>query len=163
MAHRLLDVLAPMRPTRRLRLPLAATLPLAGLLVGCSSHTLEPRLVDEAFSGAAIASPLAGPTVRDTAFRADADAVSLWLSFADVVDTHAVRVRWRDPRGRVLGDSGPVAVNGEGGYRPRAGFVARLPLRGGPASLVPGTWVAEVSWDDRPLVRRSFTVAETAP
>ncbi len=155
----MLDDLAPMRAPRRLRLPLAAALTLAALLAGCASHTLEPRLVDQAFSGAAIASPLAGPTVRDTAFRADADAVSLWLSFADVVDTHAVRVRWRDPRGRVLGDTGPVALNAEGGYRPRAAFVARLPLAGAPASRLAGTWMAEVTWDDRPLVKRSFTLA----
>ena len=152
-----------MRALDALPLPAALAVALGTSLAGCAAHTLETRLVDQAFTSVAVASPLAGPTVRDTTFRADADAVSLWLSFADVVDTHAVRVRWRDPRGRVLGDSGPVAVNGEGGYRPRAGFVARLPLRGGPASLVPGTWGAEVSWDDRPLVRRSFTVAETAP
>ena len=132
---------------------------LATTLTGCASHTLEPRLVDQAFTAANVASPLAGPTVRETTFRTDAGAVSLWLSFADVVDTHAVRVKWRDPRGRVLGDTGPVALNAEGGYRPQAGFVARLPLHGAPASLLPGAWVAEVSWDDRPLVKRPFTIA----
>lgn len=161
MARRLLDDSTPMRDLDRRCLP--AALAVVAALTGCAGHTLEPRLVDEAFTSAAVASPLAGPTVRDTAFRADADAVSLWLSFADVVDTHSVRVRWRDPRGRVLGDTGPVALNAAGGYRPHAGFVARLPLAGAPASLLAGTWVAEVSWDDRPLVKRSFTIAAADP
>ncbi len=131
----------------------------AGL--GCAAHHLEPRLTDVAFSAQPVR-PLEAPQVRATRFAVGDDAVSLWLEFADVLDTHTLRVRWHDPLGRVSGDTGPIALNTEGGYRPRAGVVARLPLSGAPASLLPGTWTAEVLWDDRPLVGRSFEI-EAAP
>ncbi len=127
---------------------------------GCSARTIEPRLVDHAFASAT-PSPLAGPAVRDTRFGIDSEGVTLWLAFADVLDAHTLRVRWRDPRGRVQSDSGPIALNRDGGYRPRASVSARLPVRGAPASLLPGEWTAEVSWDERLLVARTFVLTET--
>lgn len=154
------SVAAPRNPTsaRSSRNALALVLAVAGA-AGCSARALEPRLADHAFASA-WASPLEGPAVRDTRFGVDTEGVTLWLAFADVLDTHTVRVRWRDPSGRIQRDSGPIAINREGGYRPRAGFSARLPVRDAPASLRPGEWIAEVSWDERPLLARTFVLTE---
>ncbi len=150
----------PILKSSRAPLGLLALSIFAITALGCSARTIEPRLVDHAFASAA-ASPLAGPTVRDTRFGIDSAGVTLWLAFADVLDAHTLRVRWRDPLGRVQSDSGPIALNREGGYRPRASVSARLPVRGAPASLLPGEWTAEVAWDERPLVARTFVLTET--
>lgn len=118
----------------------------APLTVGADSFTLERP------------APLAGPGLEVTRISTREAEVSLWVRFRDVAGTHTARVRWIDPFGRLHLDSGPVVVNPEGGLRAAAGLTSTLPIQGGPAELLPGTWTAEVSIDGRPLLQRRITL-----
>ena len=77
-----------------------------------------------------------------------------------VVGAHTVRYRWFDPEGNLYLDSGPVALNPGGEYRPRATVSASMPIAGAPAAWLPGEWKVAVEYDGEPLTTQRFDLEE---
>lgn len=145
---------AMLRELRRIA-PIALALGLPACAARPSLRVAERQLSFER------PAPLVGPRTQADAIRTDDADVTLWVRFAAVAGPHTVRVRWIDPLGRLALDSGPLPLNGEGGYRELAGLTSTLPIRQAPAGLLPGAWRARVEVDGALLVDQRFTIEDS--
>ncbi len=137
--------------------PRSALAWVAALLVtaGCASGVLSTRLDRLALCRDVTADGLGGPVqIGDSFTTHDARAV-VWLDLRDLAHAHTVRYRWFDPEGNLYLDSGPVALNPDGGYRPRATVSASMPIAGAPAAWLPGEWKVSVDYDGDALTTQT--------
>lgn len=127
---------------------------------GCASGVLTTRLDRLALCRDVTADGLGSPVqIGDSFSTHDARAV-VWLDLRDLAHAHTVRYRWFDPEGNLYLDSGPVALNPDGGYRPRATVSASMPIAGAPAAWLPGEWKVSVEYDGEPLTTQTFGLEE---
>ena len=127
---------------------------------GCSTGILSTRLDRLALCRDVTADGLGSPVQIGAGFTThDARAV-VWLDLRDLAHAHTVRYRWFDPEGNLYLDSGPVALNPGGEYRPRATVSASMPIAGAPAAWLPGEWKVAVEYDGEPLTTQRFDLEE---
>lgn len=127
---------------------------------GCAPGVLNTRLDRLALCRDVTADGLGSPVqIGDSFTTHDARAV-VWLDLRDLAHAHTVRYRWFDPEGNLYLDSGAVALNPDGGYRPRATVSASMPIAGAPAAWLPGEWKVSVEYDGEALTTQTFDLEE---
>ncbi len=148
----------PRSANRSCAVPVCAALLL--LVGGCASGVLTTRLDRLALCRDVTADGLGTPVqIGDSFTTHDARAV-VWLDLRDLAHAHTVRYRWFDPEGNLYLDSGAVALNPDGGYRPRVTVSASMPIAGAPAAWLPGEWKVSVEYDGEALTTQTFDLEE---
>lgn len=130
------------------------------LATGCASGVLTTRLDRLVLCGDVTADGLGNPVQIGDGFTTHDARAIVWLDLRDLAHAHTLRYRWFDPEGNLYLDSGPVALNPDGGYRPRATVSASMPIAGAPAAWLPGEWKVSVEYDGEPLTIQTFDLEE---
>lgn len=131
---------------------------LASTASGCASGVLATRLDRLVLCREVTADALGSPVeIGDDFTTHDARAV-VWLDLRDLAHAHTLRYRWFDPAGNLYLDSGPVALDPDGAYRPRATVAASMPIAGAPAAWLPGEWKVVVEYDGEVLSTQPFQI-----
>ncbi len=139
---------------------LVGWLALPAACAGCSSGVLATRLDRLVVCHDVTADALSSPVQIGSTFTThDARAV-VWLKLDDLAHPHTVRFRWYDPEGNLYLDSGPVALDPDGAFRPHATVSAGMPIAGAPAAWLPGEWKVSVDYDGENLTTQKFDVEE---
>lgn len=136
----------------------SAAAALAAAASGCASGVLATRLDRLVLCHEVTADALGSPVQLGDDFTTHDARATVWLDLRDLAHAHTIRYRWFDPAGNLYLDSGPVALNPDGAYRPRATVSASMPIAGAAAAWLPGEWKVVVEYDGEILSTQPFQI-----